>query len=432
MNLSSIQKKKMASLFNYLRSNNGYYKKLLSSFAYIDDTNIDFIYEQLPVLYRSDIIDNAKRYYDPFFLDSINEVKIDISDLSRTDILSENHDRIIEIGKVKWYLETTSGTSGAPLPIIKNASERMQASAYINRCRLNLDPTCTISNGLLLVHKVDEHLKKIDIRGNNIEGLREVYQYMLLKKPKWIFSTAMIFKQFCTYIINNIDISERKKLSFVETTSQRFDDIDIANKIFDSSFINNYGCREVWNIAYECRHGALHVNTSNLVVDVVDDRNKLIREQGVEGNIVLTSLINKTTPFVKYLIGDRGKIIYTRCHCGNDSPILLLSEGRESEKIIGTNYYGNVVFRKVLRTLNFHHSIKDITHIKIFQVETNEMLVYLEKHDKNDKMFEKFFCDNFHLQIGFCKHFTIKFVYEYPFSQNVTKDSIFSNTGMKK
>ena len=47
------------------------------------------------------------------------------------------------------------------------------------------------------------------------------------------------------------------------------------------------------------------------------------RAQTVRKELLLTSLVNDKTPFIRYQIGDQGKIIYDHiCGCGNSEPII--------------------------------------------------------------------------------------------------------------
>lgn len=427
MYVLSKQYQLFANLVRYLKSSNNYYQSLLDKYNIIDENNIQEIYANLPVITKQTIINNSINYYDNTLLTDLKENNIDIDEIFETNNLSDNHDKKLNTAHNSWYIETTSGTTGKPLPVVKSPLERLVESKHLINCRRRIDPQCTLSNGFLMVHKTDNYLKGIDLRGNNKNTLKKAYKYLLKTNPKWIFSTTLLFNQFVKCILECNRKPQQMDLSFVETTSQLLytDDKIRASKIFNCLYINNYGCREVWNIAYSCKYGNLHVNTDNLIVDLVDDNGKIINQENVEGNIVISSLFNKTTPFIKYVIGDRGKILYTECTCGQPMPVLVLSEGRKAEKLVGTNYYGNVIFRKVLRTLFFHKNIKDIHYLKIIQTKLDEIVIYVEKDKEYDMYFERCFIDNFRLQIGDCKKFSCHFVYRFPFSKNQTKDAIF-------
>ncbi len=77
-------------------------------------------------------------------------------------------------------------------------------------------------------------------------------------------------------------------------------------KAFGCRAFNRYGSREVGDMACETSaHQGLRVCTYTHLVEVLDDNGNPCRE-GEEGEIVVTSLVNRAMPFIRYCIGDRG------------------------------------------------------------------------------------------------------------------------------
>ena len=364
------------------------------------------------------------------FLCLFNDDIVDF--MFKVEDLSENHDKRIKdkFGCI-WTIETTSGSTGKPLPIIKSHTERLKESRYLLNCRKQHYKDATLNNGVLLIHKVDDYLKAIDYREDS-EQFKKVINFMVENNPKWIFSSTRILNRFIDYVVkNNFQNSfSESDLKFIETTSQKMleDEMTLAHSVFNCEIFSNYGCREVWNIAYECSQHHLHINDELLIVDVVDDKGDIIQEDGIVGDIVITSLIHKTMPLLKYYIGDRGRIYRNTGVCENDKPILVLEEGREQEKIKGTDYYGTTIFRKVLRTLYFHYKIADIINIRIIQKD-NVLFIYLNKQTEQDVVFEELFKKIFYEQINFQKNFEFAFKYYFPFNDDnlLYKEKIFSS-----
>ena len=100
-------------------------------------------------------------------------------------------------------------------------------------------------------------------------------------------------------------------------------------RVFGCKVFNRYGSREVGDIACECEaHAGLHVFPWGTYVEIVDEEGNLV-PAGVEGNIVVTSLINYAMPLVRYAIGDRGILAPERvCACGRQGQILAKVTGR--------------------------------------------------------------------------------------------------------
>lgn len=125
---------------------------------------------------------------------------------------------------------------------------------------------------------------------------------------------------------------------YIELTGERIHE-GTRKKIqnfFGCAIASQYGCYEANSIAYECPQGNMHVMGSNVFVEILDDNSRSVR--GVEGAVVITSLKNKVMPFIRYKIGDRGKMrAGDSCPCGNCSPILELTKARDNDMIVNAD-----------------------------------------------------------------------------------------------
>jgi len=432
--ISQLQQKKLKRLLLYLKKNNIYYRKILSGVSreiIIDD--VLSVYNEMKPITKKEIIENITDYVHSdlgYCLRTEKELMHDLNDITT---ISGNHDKVLisDNGK-KWYVETTTGSTGKPFPVIKTFKERMVEATYLYKCRKHIYDNANISNGFLMIHQVDPILKEINYRDGTDKNFSFLLEHMLEKKPNWIFSTAILFKKFSNYIMST-DSSEVKNLNlkFIELTSQTLlsEEKVYIEDYFKTKVINNFGCREVWNIAYECPLGNLHVNEDYLIVNLIDENGNLISKSDTIGEVIITNLTNTTMPFVKYHIGDLARISRQQCQCGLASPVINFEEGRYYEKLINTNYYGNIIFRKILRTLYFHDHIYDINKIKIVQDASYHISVYTDKDKKEDELFERRFIELGKLSIENFAIFDIAFYYYYPFndSEKLFKEQIFTN-----
>jgi phenylacetate-CoA ligase len=101
---------------------------------------------------------------------------------------------------------------------------------------------------------------------------------------------------------------------------------------FGCRVATNYYCNEVWAIAAECRHGALHQFPDNVVLEIVDDRGHAV-PRGERGHVLVTSLHNYSQPFIRYRLGDIAawEADTGPCACGLDLPRLRALEGRDDD-----------------------------------------------------------------------------------------------------
>lgn len=427
MKKTQSQKKRLLKLIQYLFNNNEFYRSVLKDISFLNEDNVIDYYNKITPISKDLILENYAQCLDKDFLDlfenqeQMEKIVFDVSNLS------ENHDKYIEVSGTSWFVENTSGTTGKPFPVIKSHSEMMLEAIQLSKCRNSVCKGATVENGFLLVHKVDEYLKGLNILTDD-SILGDVLDYMLEKQPKWLFATSFLLNRLVKYIkaSNKKYNFESLNLMFIETTSQKL--LDEEQKeiedIFGCKVVNNYGSREVWNIAYEEKaDGKLYVNNHTLMVDLIDDENNIIEEEGVVGDVIVTSLVHKTMPIFKYYLGDRARFYYDQ----QGRAYFVLEEGRRNEKLVGTPYYGSAIFRKVLRKIYFNNDISYIRKIRIIQESENKIVVYLDSDKRNDEFFEKKFVELFYKRIKNLKEFEFWFVYDYPFevTRASYKDKIF-------
>lgn len=86
---------------------------------------------------------------------------------------------------------------------------------------------------------------------------------------------------------------------------------------FGADVYTFYGARECGWIAAECPEHRLHVNTACVVL-----------ERDEDGSLLVTDLVNRAMPLIRYEIGDRGTLDPVPCPCGDPRPVLGAVEGR--------------------------------------------------------------------------------------------------------
>lgn len=91
---------------------------------------------------------------------------------------------------------------------------------------------------------------------------------------------------------------------------------------------NRYGAREVSVIASECNwHTGLHVNAEALLVEILP-------AEGLPapwGKVVITDLLNRSMPLIRYEIGDVSRWQEGACACGRGLPRLAEVQGRTTD-----------------------------------------------------------------------------------------------------
>lgn len=91
---------------------------------------------------------------------------------------------------------------------------------------------------------------------------------------------------------------------------------------------NLYSCTEAGYLASVCPDGhGLHVHAENVLLEVLDTSDQPCRP-GETGRVVLTTLHNHITPFVRYDILDTATVGPAPCPCGRGLPLLTRVDGK--------------------------------------------------------------------------------------------------------
>lgn len=402
-----------------------YFKHFINLKDFTEET-IENFYDSLPIMTRQDAIQNMLGCVS----DCLKE-DLDSCDLNKilTDMnsISGNHDRVI-VGKNRWKVEYTTGSTGHPFPIIKSDKTRFIESRYLLNKRREVFRAANSNNGLLFLHPNLELLKNMDIWKFNERDMMKVVEYCKTNTVKWLFATPLILKRYSQFIYDNECFDVFKDVQLAEYTSQPINDEDaIIHKCFGDSLISNYGCREFWNIAYECKNGHLHLNDNYLKVDLVDDTGKIIKEYDKEGYVVITSFANLDMPLLKYYLGDKCKIKKNNCSCGCQSDIIEFVPDNRDSYFINTNINASKIFRRVMRGVYFHDDFSDIKNVKVVQKEEYVLIVYVDKEKKDDKLFEEQFVSRIRSIYKDIDKYLIVFDYNYIFdnSEKRFKEIIF-------
>ncbi len=92
---------------------------------------------------------------------------------------------------------------------------------------------------------------------------------------------------------------------------------------FHAPLHNRYGSREFSSIAHQCRErGAMHIHPE-----------RFIMESDSDGELLITDLDNLATPFIRYRVGDAGRVEFADCACGRSLFNIVEMVGRTHDVI---------------------------------------------------------------------------------------------------
>ncbi|MDR2411933.1 MAG: AMP-binding protein [Candidatus Peribacteria bacterium] len=147
--------------------------------------------------------------------------------------------------------------------------------------------------------------------------IKEIIQTI---KPKVISSLPSVLLEIS-------DIINDYKFDLIETTGEKLTD-DIRTKIeniYGGKVFDAYGMTEII-IGTECKkHDGYHYNNNRVYLEIIDKNGENVKN-GEWGELVITSLNDKTTPIIRYLTGDLCKISNNKCECGLKYPKVWIKD----------------------------------------------------------------------------------------------------------
>ncbi|RLJ65140.1 phenylacetate--CoA ligase family protein [Sulfurisoma sediminicola] len=100
---------------------------------------------------------------------------------------------------------------------------------------------------------------------------------------------------------------------------------EAMERAFGCKVFNQYGSREIPNIACECRRGNMHVFSDMVFLESADG-------DGAP-RLLVTSLTNRLMPMIRYDIGDSGRLREGGCDCGWPFPLMEMGMCRQNDLI---------------------------------------------------------------------------------------------------
>ena len=197
-------------------------------------------------------------------------------------------------------------------------------------------------------------------------------------KPKSLMGHGHSLYYFTRFLLDN-NIANIRFNGIISTAETLFDnERKVIEDLFGNIVFDRYGCEELSIIASECeKHEGLHINAEGLYVEVIDG------DDTTPGELVITDLVNKGMPFIRYKIGDMATILNTPCSCGRGLPRLGKVFGRVTD-ILYTPEGKKISGVSILDTFVIH--IKGFNQVQIIQNKIDHVLFKIVK--------DKYYSDN--------------------------------------
>ena len=178
------------------------------------------------------------------------------------------------------------------------------------------------------------------------EQLIEWAYFIQRYRPVLLQGYASVLSEVARVVIKN-SLSMPKTLLGVYSTAEVLTDSQRQRmeQAFGCKVFNQYGSREIPNIACECRHGNMHVFTDMVMLESLTMEN--------ENRLLVTSLTNRLMPMIRYDIGDSGRLLDGACECGLPFPLMEMDLCRQNDhirtrsgKTVHPSYFNRLLYGK--------------------------------------------------------------------------------------
>jgi len=148
-----------------------------------------------------------------------------------------------------------------------------------------------------------------------------------------------------------------------------------------------YGLTELGGpgVAAECReHDGLHILEDYFYAEVIDPHSGRAVPDGVEGELVITSLRREATPVLRYRTRDRSVLVAEPCRCGNPARRIRKVSGRTDDLLMlnGGNVFPSQIESILLAVDGLTGNYQLVVDRQAKQLDTLQVLV--EARDGGD------------------------------------------------
>lgn len=243
---------------------------------------------------------------------------------------------------------TTSGTSGSPLVLKATLPERGFQHAIVEEWRRRItgsrNPRTLTLSGFMTPSRSDAELYWYDPLTRNAflsiyslgsDRREEIIGFIRSFRPQFIFGYASSM-HLLSLLVGDDAMPHRENCAAIVTSEVLYPhwrqsiERSLCRKVF-----NQYGSQEGAHLVMECEAGRMHINPLMGIVEIRDAEDGPVAP-GEIGDVVVTSLIRRTMPLIRYRIGDTAVSTgyAADCPCGLRWPMIGDVTGRSEDFVV--------------------------------------------------------------------------------------------------
>jgi len=349
---------KLQSLLQFVWENNSFYRKRFEDASLTPDMILSLEdMRKIPILTKDEIRENAPRIMcTGFEMKSLQQFKTGGSTGKSLVIYATEECSYLRNACTRRHNQWTGWNFGEPIAAVWGnphlpRSVKDKLRHWFLTPYIYLD-TMSVSEGSVRTFATEWEKNRPTLLFGHAHSLYVLAQYVrdlsiLNIKPRGILSTSMMLMPH-----------ERK----------------VIEDVFTVKVTDLYGCEEVSLIASECeQHEGMHLNIEHLFIEFINE-NGLPSVPGEPGKIVVTDLLNRAMPLIRYQIEDVGVPTDRKCSCGRGLPLMESVSGRVADFLVksdGTRVAGVSLIENTLT------SIPGIDQMQIIQESINVLNINL-------------------------------------------------------
>lgn len=217
-----------------------------------------------------------------------------------------------------------------------------------------------------------------------------------------------IFASFC----NKHGIASVRPNAIISSSMMLLPTERVAiERAFACKVTDLYGCEEVGLIATECeRHNGMHIDMENNYIELLDPAGNDVKP-GEDGAVVVTNLLNRAMPLLRYKMGDVASMSLRKCDCGRTLPLMNNISGRVADFLVRRD--GSVVagVSLVERTLT---KFPGVAQMQIIQEDMDTIVLKIAKDPDYGAATEQALIEEFKSSVGEHNQIRIEFVTSIP------------------
>lgn len=217
------------------------------------------------------------------------------------------------------HMSSTSGSTGTSFTVIQDYRKRKRTIADLKvfgeRCDYPSHERMiffrVLSENLRRTPEQEdrENIYYIDSSNLDEEHLHQMYEAILVKQPRIIFSYASTLVELARYISNAAHVVEVSALRSVLTAGEGISEQDrrLLEKVFHCSVYRRYSDMELGILGQDTGNGSAYfLNYGSYYFECLKIDSDAPAAPGEVGRIVITDLFNYAFPMIRYDTGDLG------------------------------------------------------------------------------------------------------------------------------